>query len=109
MSVRSVYAKYKNTFLTVWFPSRKDINSLAVGDQAPDPFGRESEVTRIYSQGKTDREGRAFVLYYVQFGPQSEISMGLVEDSLPRTVDLSAKLTSAEIDNMEENLRREHK
>ena len=105
MSIRVMYPKYKDSFISVYFPSRENIENLKVGDMAPDPFGKESRVTRIYSQGKLTKNNLAFVLYYVEFGPHSEMSMDMVEDTIPRTVDLSAKLKSAEIDKMEDELR----
>jgi hypothetical protein len=48
-------------------PSREDIESLKVGDLAPDCFGRMSEITEIFAQ-KDDITGRAFVCYYTAFG-----------------------------------------
>jgi hypothetical protein len=67
-------------------PTREDVQSLKVGDLAPDCFGKMSPVVRIYATGE-DLHGRAYVLYYVAFGEAGgAISGAMTEDEIVPTV-----------------------
>ena len=94
------HVTYKNTFLTVVCPSADDVLNLKVGDLAPDCFGEEKPITSIFARG-FDVTGRAYVCYYTEFGARGSVSNSLKEGEIPRTLDLTSKLSSAEIAAME--------
>lgn len=77
-------------------PTRQDILGLQVGDLAPNCFGTMSRVTRIYGRGD-DIKGKAFVCYYTENGPHSEVSNSLKEDETLATVPLTIKYKRAEL------------
>jgi hypothetical protein len=66
--------------ITVTVPTRQDIDGLKVGDVAPFVFG-ESPVTEIYARN-TDANGKRFVCFYVNFGPNSQMSSEMKEDQM---------------------------
>jgi len=70
-------------------PTREQVESLKVGDLALGCFG-ESRVTRIFGAGD-DIKGRAYVCFYVENGPGSEISGSYKEGELVATMALCAK------------------
>ena len=85
----------------IYIPTRAEIQSLEVGDLAPDCFGSWRRVTRIYARG-ADVKGKAYVCYHTEFGPTSSISNSLKEGEIHRSVALTGKNTSHELDEMEE-------
>ena len=89
------------------FPTREEIQALKVGDFTIDCFGKVAEVTQITAQ-RDDINGRAFVCYYTRFGSNNgAMSMSRKQDTITRTVRVSNKHTSAEIDTLEASLRNE--
>ncbi len=88
----------------VFIPTRAEIEALKEGDKAPDCFGHLNKITRIYSWGD-DLNGRAYVCYYTEFGPGASISNSLKETEINRTVALTGKYTSRELDELEERHR----
>ena len=84
----------------IYIPTRDEIQSLELSDLAPDCFGQWMRVTKIFGKGD-DRNGKVYVCYYTEFGPTSSISNSLKEGEINRTVDLTAKYTSHEIDVLE--------
>ena len=87
----------------IYIPTRAEIQSLEVGDLAPDCFGQWRLVTRIFGRGH-DVKGKAYVCYYTEFGPTSSISNSLKEGEIHRTVALTGKYTSHELDILEKSL-----
>ncbi|MGO9373009.1 MAG: hypothetical protein ACLQBD_13020, partial [Syntrophobacteraceae bacterium] len=79
-----------------------DIEGLKEGELAPDCFGNWMPVTKIFAKG-TDPAGRSYVCYYTQLGQHSSISNSLKEGRITRTVPLTAKFTSHELDTIERN------
>jgi hypothetical protein len=84
----------------IYIPTRSEIEALNEGDLAPDCFGHWRRVTRIYARGD-DLNGRAYVCYYTEFGPTSNISNSLTEGEINRTVGLTARYSSHELDVLE--------
>lgn len=99
--MRKVYAR---------MPSKEDVESLKVGDQAPDCFGKMARVTSIYHLGN-DISDRRFVCYYAAMNEQDTAengcgcSMSMKEDELVRTVALTGIFTSAECDQLETEMQ----
>jgi len=87
----------------IYIPTRVDIETLKEGELAPDCFGNWKPVTRIFAKG-TDQAGKSYVCYYTQFGEHSSISNSLTEGRINRTVPLTAKFTSQQLDEIERNL-----
>ena len=58
--------------------TREQILKLAVGDMLLVGGRSTSRVTRIYARGISDK-GNAYVCFYREFGPHSQISGSLVE------------------------------
>jgi len=86
-------------------PTRAQIASLKVGDQALNCFGRMSEVVEIAAR-KDDIHGYLFVCYYTRDAGQSgSTSMSMKEGELVRTVALSCLHKSAELDAIERDMR----
>jgi hypothetical protein len=85
----------------IYIPTRAEIQSLEVGDLAPDCFGQWRRVTKIYGRGD-DRNGKAYVCYYTEFGPTSSISNSIKEGEIHRSVALTGKFTSHELDEMKQ-------
>lgn len=88
---------------TVDVPTREEIESLVVGGRALDCFGEMREVTRIFALGYTPA-GKRFVCYYTQMSSTSECSMGLTEGEIPRSVFLTSRYTSAQIDALQRQI-----
>ena len=84
----------------IYIPTRAEIEALRENDLAPDCFGNWKRVTRVFARG-VDVNGRAYVCFYTEFGPTSSISTSLKEGELHRTVALSGKYTSHELDVLE--------
>ena len=87
----------------IYIPTRAEIQSMEVGELAPDCFGHWRRVTKVYAKGH-DVNGKAYVCYYTEFGPEASISNSLKEGEINRTVALTGKFTSHELDLMEKNL-----
>lgn len=77
-------------------PTREDVRGLKVGDLAPDCFGGMRAVTRIYAAGD-DVKGKAYVCYYTEHGPTSQISGSLGEDEIVATVPLVSKFCRTDL------------
>ena len=87
--------------IEIYIPTRTEIEALKEGDLAPDCFGQLRKITRIHAKGN-DVNGRAYVCYYTEFGPGASISNSLKEGKLHRTVALTGKYTSHELNVLEE-------
>jgi hypothetical protein len=86
----------------IYIPTRSEIEALKEGDLAPDCFGNWRRVTKVYARGD-DVNGKAYVCFYTEFGPGASISNSLKEGEINRTVALTGKFTSHELDLMEKN------
>ena len=84
----------------VTVPSREDIESLQVGDIAPYCFGN-ARVTRIYARGICQANNRAYVLYYVEQGPNSQMSAEATEGQMEDHAGWYVGMHSASIQNMQ--------
>lgn len=84
----------------IYIPTRVDIEAIKEGRLAPDCFGAWKPVTKIFARG-TDQFGRSYVCYYTEFDENSAISNSLKEGCVNRTVSVTAKYTSQELDEME--------
>lgn len=82
-------------------PSKEDVINLSVGDYVLDTWGRnQAKVVDIYGYGLTP-DGKEWVCFHQQFGPHSTISNDRVEDRLQRTVALTCRFTSHQLDDLE--------
>ena len=86
----------------IYIPTRAEIEALQEGDLAPDCFGHWKRVTRIFARGN-DVNGKAFVCYYTELGHGASISNSLQEGKINRTVALTGKYTSHELDLVEKS------
>jgi hypothetical protein len=77
-------------------PTREDVEGLREGDLAPNCWGRMATITRIFARGK-DRSGLAYVCYYTENGPGSEISGSLKEGETVGTIPLTMKYSRSEL------------
>jgi hypothetical protein len=84
-------------------PTREFVQNLAVGDLAPNCFGRWNVVTSIFAQGD-DIHGHAYVCYYTEFGANATMSHSLTEGELNRTVPMISRHDSHELDTIERNM-----
>lgn len=84
-------------------PTRSFIAGLKVGDLAPDFSGRMAEVVRIAAR-KEDISGKLFVLYETRLGPTSTVTNSLKEDKIQRSLALTSRLNSAELDALEREI-----
>jgi len=85
----------------IYIPTRSEIEALKEGDLAPDCFGQWRRVTKIFGRVHDVNE-RAYVCYYTEFGPTSSISNLIKEGEIHRSVALTGKFTSHELDEMEQ-------
>lgn len=84
-----------------YVPTRKEVEAVQVGSQAPDCFGRMAEVKEVFGRGD-DINGKAYVCYYTYFGSNGgSISNSLKEDELLRSVEACRDRTSWELDEIE--------
>jgi hypothetical protein len=88
----------------LFFPSREWVEGLKVGDFAPGMSGKPSLVKEIIYRG-VDINGRAYVGVNLDFGPGSSISDSYKEDEVHRSVALSFRFKSHEIDAIERAAR----
>lgn len=93
--------------LIINVPTRKQIEDLKVGDLALDCFGHIREITAIFAK-KEDLQGRLFCCYYTKMGDGS-CSMSQKEGVLTRTVHLTGRYTSRELDSLEQKLLKEYR
>jgi hypothetical protein len=85
----------------IYIPTRAEIEALKEGDLAPDCFGHWRRVTKVYAKGH-DVKGKAYVCYYTEFGQGASLSNSLKEGEVHRTVALTARYSSRELDDLEE-------
>lgn len=72
-------------------PTTEWIETLQVGDLAPDVFGNISPIIQIYAQGH-DIHGKAYVCYYVSHGDDGGmISHSLKADEIDMSLPMCAK------------------
>lgn len=64
--------------MTHLVPTKYDIERLEVGDTVLSIYDEEVEVTRITARG-TDSNGKSFVCYFHQHGPNAEMSSSMKE------------------------------
>lgn len=81
--------------IEAFIPSREFVQSLRVGDLAPNGLSEWRTVTSIYALG-VDINGKAYVCYYTDLGRGATISGSLKEGELVRTLALTSRLNSAE-------------
>lgn len=88
-------------FLTCFdIPTREEVESLKVGDEALNCFGKLARVTSIFARGY-DIHGMAYVCYYTENGEHSQISNSMKENELVRHLDSCRKFNSAQLDHYE--------
>lgn len=95
-----VNVQFADTYITVEVPTREEIESLQAGMGATDCFGHQRVITRVFARGN-NIHGKAYVCYYTQFGDTSEMSMSLREGEIVRTLDLTRKFSSHQIDMLQ--------
>ena len=90
---------------TEFLPTKQNVELLQVGDSALNCFGEWVEVTRIFARG-TNVKGKLFVCFDTKFGENGgQMSGSYTENELVRTVPLTNKHTSADLDVLEQHLR----
>jgi len=89
--------------MTIFMPTREQVQSLKVGDFALDCFGKMREVVEVYGRGD-DIHGKAYVCFYTEWGLSSRISNSMKEDEILRTLPVCREYKSAEIDAMEKRM-----
>ena len=95
--MRTLEIKNSAGSLSVYFPTREDVQGLKLGDLAPNAFGKLARVTSISLQCD-DLNGKAFACYAVQWGEHWTMTNSIKQDEIFRTVSLSLHFRSAEID-----------
>lgn len=85
-------------------PEPSDIDAVAVGQLAPDCFGKLSKVTSVFHH-----EPGSHVCYYTHMGegdpkPGCGCSMSMKAGTLIRTVALTGVLNSIQCDNLEREM-----
>lgn len=88
----------------LYFPTLDQVESLQVGDVAPDCFGGLSPVVEIFGRGN-DIEGRAYVCFYNCVRGTLTVSNSIKADTICRSVSSSNIATSAQIDSIERAAR----
>lgn len=83
---------------TLTIPTRKEIETLAIGDLALDSFGNMAEVVEICAR-REDINNTLFVCYYTRCSETSQCSMSMKAGELVRHAGL--KYTSHELDRIE--------
>lgn len=92
MKTREIPAGYNRTVIAR-VPEASDVESLKVGDMAPDCFGGLQEVVCIDHKG-VDITGRPFVAYTLKFHESSTISGSMKANSLQLAMDLTGIMNS---------------
>lgn len=77
-------------------PTRDEVQGLMVGDLALDCFGKMSRVVSIYAQCD-DIHGKAFVLFYTEFGRKSSVSGSMKEGQVVPTLPVTEKWKRTEL------------
>lgn len=95
--MRTLEIKNSAGSLSVYFPTREDVQGLKLGDLAPNVFGKLARVTSISVQCD-DVNGKAFACYAVQWGEHWTMTNSIKQDEIFRTVNLSLHFRSVEID-----------
>jgi hypothetical protein len=95
--VRTLEIRNSAVSLSAYFPSRKDIESLKLGDLAPNAFGKLARVVAITNR-REDVSGKLFACYTVEGGERSTITNLMKENEVIRTIDLHSYFKSVEID-----------
>lgn len=85
-----------------FIPTRNFVEDLKVGDLAPSTFGWKA-IKEIAYRGD-DVNGKAYVGYYVSTGPGSSISHSLKEGELDRSMAITSRHTSEELNTIERDL-----
>ncbi|MFA5071180.1 MAG: hypothetical protein WC511_02305 [Candidatus Pacearchaeota archaeon] len=85
--------------LEIFKPTAEQIQNLKVGDKALNPYGVWEDIIEIYGRGQ-NVEGEWFVCFYTGDN-QSSISHSYTENKIVRTLPLTSRFTSAQIDQME--------
>lgn len=83
-----------------FIPSEEWIQSLQEGDFVPDCFGQLNAITRIHARG-VDISGRVYICFYTRFSETSTMSGSFKVGELHRTVGISGRHTSHELDQIE--------
>lgn len=91
------------TDMQCFVPNRAYVENTLVGSWVLDCFGKMAQVVEIHARGN-DINGKAYICFYTQFSENSRMSGSMKEDELIRTVPLSSKFTSHELDAIEEYL-----
>ena len=95
--MRTLEIRNSAVSLSAYFPSRKDIQSLEVGDLAPNAFGKLARVVAITTR-REDVSGKLFACYTVEGGERSTITNLMKENEVIRTMNLHSHFKSVEID-----------
>ncbi len=83
-------------------PTRQEIEDLKVGDEALGIFGW-GRVKEIFARD-TDINGKKFVCAYLEYPSGLVMSQSLKEGELIRTGAVTGKHTSAEVQEIEDNM-----
>lgn len=94
----------KGQLLTVFAPSRQDIENLQVGDFAPACFGHVRRVVRITAR-RDDVNGKLFVCYYTEHGTNSSISDDAKEGEMHDSVAWSVGSLHSEMEHLRAQVR----
>jgi hypothetical protein len=95
--VRTLEIRNSAVSLSAYFPSRKDIESLKLGDLAPNAFGKLARVVAITNR-REDVSGKLFACYTVEGGERSTTTNLMKENEVIGTIDLHSYFKSVEID-----------
>ena len=83
-----------------FIPTAAWITSLTVGDRAPNAFGNLAEVTEIIAQ-RNNFDGVPFVCVELRQGEYSTITNSFTAKRLNRSVNITGRHTSVELDAIE--------
>ena len=101
--MRTIALDHGDYLITAFCPTREDVETLQVGDLAPDCFGGMSEVTEICYR-VVNPQGRLVVGYYAKTKEGMTHSMSLEESRIVRSLQVCKAFTSAEIDQLEKRV-----
>lgn len=90
--------------IKIYYCTKEYIQSLKVGDFAPDCFGNMRKITRIFGELRPNCKGKLCINYYTEHGPTSQISNGATEGQIFHNVITSNYWTSAELDEIERQI-----
>lgn len=84
--------------ITVYRPTRADVEAVTVGELAPDCFGYMAEVKEIFAR-QEDCNGKLFVCYYTKHGGNGgSVSNSIKEGQVCRDVGTTRAFKSGELD-----------